>query len=389
MTAKPPLDADPLRIGFVAWQFPMLSEPFISTLALDLLARGHDLRVLTLDPDDRGEAIGPMHDEVARSDLLARTCRLGRAPIPGRLAKAWLALGAGKFDVIHCHFASLGLPVDHLRRLGLLRTHCLVVHVRGYDVTSFVDGRGSVYDRLFRNADQIIANCDHFRERALALGCPAEKAIVIGSPIDATIFHPPASREPYDARPLRLVGVGRLVEKKGFEDAIAALAILRGWGLNAELRLLGEGPLRPVLEARIAELGLTDAARLEGQATQGEIVSALHWADIALAPCVRAASGNEDAPVNTLKEAMATGLPVVATRHGGIPELVIPGENGALVPEHDPAALAGAIREMAARPQEWARLGAAGRERVVTQYDRDAVCERTISAYRRCLGDRR
>jgi colanic acid/amylovoran biosynthesis glycosyltransferase len=103
---------------------------------------------------------------------------------------------------------------------------------------------------------------------------------------------------------------------------------------------------------------------------------------------VTAQDGDADAPVNTLKEAMATGLPVIATRHGGIPELVEHGVNGLLVPERDPAAIAAALRELAAAPERWHTMGQCGREAVVERYGLEEVASMTLAAYRRALGYR-
>ena len=169
------------------------------------------------------------------------------------------------------------------------------------------------------------------------------------------------------------------MDKKGFGDCVEAMARLGG--IEAELDILGEGPLRPLLERRIAALGLQGRVRLHGAATADRILAACHRADIGLAPSVTAEDGDADAPVNTLKEKMATGLPVIATDHGGIPELVRPGENGCLVPERAPDALAAAIRDLAARPGDWPRLGAAGRAKVVDDYGIARVAERTLAAY--------
>ncbi len=405
--ARPPAGPGaPSRVALVTWNFPVISEPFVSTLALDLLAAGQDVQVLTFDTADQAGPTGTMHPEVEGSDLLARTGRagarvplrtllLGPAPVRGllaaalpghRLGRARLVARQGPFEVVHCQFANLALAAQGLRRARLLRTRVLVVHIRGHDITTFVEQHGrDVYRTLFAQADLMVANCRHFRDKALALGCPAEKVAVIGSPIDCARFAPPAARLPLAGRALRLVAVGRLADKKGFADAIAAVGLLRQAGRKVGLDIFGEGRLRAQLERQIADLGLGQAVTLHGHATQTQILAGLHRADIALAPSVRAASGDEDGPVNTLKEAMATGLPVVGTRHGGIPELVIPGENGALVAEHAPHELAAAIADLADRPGDWPRLGAAGRALIVARYDRAAVRDRTLAAYRACL----
>jgi colanic acid/amylovoran biosynthesis glycosyltransferase len=151
------------------------------------------------------------------------------------------------------------------------------------------------------------------------------------------------------------------------------------------LDVIGEGGTRADLETRIARHGLGDRVTLHGAATSAQVLAALHRADIALAPSVTASSGDSDGPVNTAKEAMATGLPIIATRHGGIPELVIPGENGDLVPERDPVALAAAIARMIDNWCSWEALGRAGRQKVVTDYGQDSIIAKTLSAYRTSL----
>jgi len=410
------VDAPALRIAFLVYSFPVLSEAFIATLASDLIGRNHDLRILGLEPQ---APAGPRHPIVAEAgleQLVARARMDGRfsarrafelargRPDKARHLAALTALdliaprralavsrmiaAQPMFDIAHCQFGTLGLTALRHLGYGTLRARALVVHLRGSDITSYVEQRGErVYAKLFRKADIFIANCRHFRDRAEALGCPPEKLFVIGSPIDTERFKPPAARRPFIDRPARLVAVGRLVEKKGFEDAIAAVARLSERGRAVHLDILGEGELRPVLEERIAAGDMGGRVSLRGAATQAEVIAALRDADIALAPSVRAGSGDEDAPVNTLKEAMATGLPVVATRHGGIPELVIDGENGRLVPERDPAALADAIAALLDRPDGWHEMGLAGRQKVVSEYSREVVAERTLEAYR-CALDR-
>ena len=392
-----------LRVGFLCHDFPLLSETFVATLGADLVAAGVDLRLLALNESAAGPTEAAMHPEVIEAGLLHRAAWAGRPPEPApgsplarralapvrRLLippRARLFLGQAPFDVVHSQFGTVALAARQHLRLGTLRTRAHVVHLRGYDITRFVQTRGAgVYRRLFGEADLFIANSRFFAARAASLGCPPEKVIVIGSPVDTNRFVPPPAREAFRDRPLRLVAVGRLVEKKGFTDAIEAVARLRASGTEAVLEILGDGPLRGALGEQVDALGLGGAVRLHGAATQDEVIAALHRADIALAPSVTAASGDADAPVNTLKEAMATGLPVVATRHGGIPELVMPDENGLLVPERDPGALAEAIATLAAAPEGWATLGAAGRDRVIGTYGRAHILRRTLDAYRSVL----
>lgn len=250
--------------------------------------------------------------------------------------------------------------------------------------TSEERGRG-IHQRLFREADFFITNCTFFRDRAVALGRPPEKAVVIGLPMDTGRFVLSKSRGPADGHAVRLVAIGRLAEKRGFADAVEAMALLAGEGRDVRLDILGEGDCRLDPEARNARAGLGDRVTPHGGASQAEVIAALHRADIALAPSLKALSRDADAAVNTAKEAMATGLPGIATRHGGLPELVIPGEDGDLVPERDPSALAAAIVRMMNDPLSWNAFGRSGRRKIIAEYGHRHILQRTLEACRTAL----
>ena len=397
-------------VAFMVHHFPLLSETFIATLAEAIIPDLGDFRILATSGQI---APPPYHAVIDRAGLLDRTHvanRHGQLELQrmGRLALAfprkafWLAgltvfdriAPSGRtaltrllsrqpdFDIVHCQFGYEGLAALRHRRFGTLRTRALICHLRGSDITRYVREAGEdVYDELFEDAELLIANCEFFRQTAIGLGADPDKVEVIGSPIDTERFTPPRNgRDTYDGtRALRLVAVGRLVAKKGFGDAIEALALLEE--LDVRLDVLGDGPLRAELESLVGKLGLTDKVRFHGAATAQEIIEALHRADMALAPSVRASDGDADAPVNTLKEAMATGLPVIATDHGGIPELVMHGENGFLVPERSPPKIAQRIRTLAAMPEQWADMGKNGRRKVIEDYGLAAVAEKTLAAY--------
>ncbi|WP_308917113.1 glycosyltransferase [Jannaschia sp. LMIT008] len=400
------MEPDTWRVGLLVDDFPKLSERFVALLASALVERVDDLRILTTAPRPEPP---PHHAVVAQAGLLDRVhnarwsgrfdprlaWKLGRgtgrvgllglaamdAALPRKpMAVTRMMARQPAFDVFHAQFGYMGKKALRHRRYGTLRTRALVTHFRGSDITRHVRDHGpDYYADLMRGGDGFIANCEHFRQIAIGLGCPPERISVVGSPIDTDQFQPPPHREPYRDRPLRLVAVGRLVGKKGLPDAVDAMARLDG--LDATLDIYGEGPLREDLEHRIATQGLGDRVVLHGAATGEQVLRALHGADAKLAPSVTAEDGDADAPVNTLKEAMATGLPVIATRHGGIPELVVPGRNGYLVPERDPSALAAAIRELASCPDDWTRMGEAGRADVIDAYAMTRVTEKTLAVY--------
>jgi glycosyltransferase involved in cell wall biosynthesis len=166
-----------------------------------------------------------------------------------------------------------------------------------------------------------------------------------------------------------VLAVGQLKEKKGFGHLVAAMALLRGRGLDVTCRIVGEGPLRPQLEAQILRLGLEGVVTLSGALPHEDVIAAYHGATIFVLPCVTGGDGDRDGIPNVILEAMAVGLPVVSTDHSGIPEAVRDGVTGLLVPSAETAALADAIGRLLIDPDLRRRIGAQAREAVAEQFD--------------------
>ena len=313
-----------------------------------LAHRGADRRTLlrTLDPSRFWRRAWTL-------DQLRRTARL---------------LPARPYDICYCAF---GMDAPHalrLRRLGVLGG-ALVVAFRGADTTKYVARRGPrVYARTFREARLLLPVCEFLGRRLVALGAPPDRVVVHRTGIDLRRW-PFRERPPRKDGRLRVVTVGRLVEKKGIEYVLRALPALVEQGVDVEYHVLGDGPGRERLAALARDLGLEARVRFRGRGGQEVIRGELDAADVLVAASVTAADGDEEGIPNVLKEAMASGLPVVGSRHAGIPELVEDQVSGLLVPERDAAALAGALHLLAREPERWAAMGRAGRARVEREYD--------------------
>jgi colanic acid/amylovoran biosynthesis glycosyltransferase len=167
--------------------------------------------------------------------------------------------------------------------------------------------------------------------------------------------------------------IGRLVEKKGVADGLRAIAWARRRGVELRYTVIGDGPLRGRLEALAGELGIDDAVRFVGWQVQDAIVEALYGHDVLLAPSVTAQDGDQEGIPVTLMEAMATGMPVVSTRHSGIPELVEHGCSGLLADEGDYAALADALIRLSDSPELARSMARAARLRVAAVHDAAAL----------------
>ena len=406
-----------LSVAFIIGKFPVLSQTFVFNQAAGLIDRGHDVRILSLS--DPPPPTPKMHSIVERYRLVERTTYLPRPPhsivaraaglLPKLLsegAAGWSllarsldvrrygknAISLRRFfeaapllrirtpDVVHCQFGTLGIAAVRLRQLGVLDAP-IVTAFRGFDASRHVQQHGAgVYRDLFAQGDAFLPNCDFFRRRLVELGCDPTRIEVLRSGIDCRRFVPRTNSRSA-ASEVRITSVGRLVEKKGFRFAIAAIDELRRRHANIRLQIVGDGPLRPELERAIADRKLASHVQLLGELSQEELVGVLMDTDLLLAPSVRAIDGDEDAPVNTLKEAMAMGIPVIGSRHGGIGELVDEGVSGQLVPPGDAAAIAAATERLLAQRHRWSEMGRAGRTRVLAEYDIERQTDRLIAIY--------
>ncbi len=274
--------------------------------------------------------------------------------------------------LVHAHFATDGLRA--LPLAGALGVP-LVTSLRGYDVTRsraalLGSGRPSwmryalFRRRLQERGDLFLAVSEALRQQAIAQGFPAERTLAHYNGVDLHRFRPGDA-----ADGLKILHVGRLVEKKGTAVLLRAFASLRPAHPEARLAIVGDGPLRAGLERLAAALGLGSSVAFLGARDPEEIAVQMRRATILAAPSLTARDGDSEGLPNVVVEAMASGLPVVATDHGGIREAVSDGENGFLVPEGAPEPLAERLAALLGDPALRARMGAAGRRIAEERFD--------------------
>jgi colanic acid/amylovoran biosynthesis glycosyltransferase len=404
-----------MKIAFIVGQFPVLSETFILNQITGLILRGHKVDIYSYPTDD----IHKVHPDVEKYDLLKHTHYYPRVPenyfwrlIKGlqlvfrHFSKAPLLfmrslnifkygkraasmrllyaivplLDSEAYDIIHCQFGMYGIDGMIYRDIGAIKGK-LITSFRGYDISWYVKESGEqVYNELFAKGDFFLANCEFFRHRAIKLGCDEQKIIVHGSSIDCSKFTF-KTRHPHPDGKIRIATTGRLVEKKGIEYSIRAVAKLTNIHPNIEYNIIGDGYLKEHLQQLIEELSVTQQVNLLGWKNQKEIIEILDKTHLFIAPSVTAEDGNQDAPVNTLKEAMAMGLPVIGTLHGGIPELVKDGISGFLVPERDADAISKMVSYLIKHPEIWQEMGSSGRAYVEKHYDINKLNDELVEIY--------
>jgi glycosyltransferase involved in cell wall biosynthesis len=282
--------------------------------------------------------------------------------------------------LIHAHFGPDGvnaLPLQ--RRLGVP----LVVTFHGYDATQravLSNGPiawryGRLRPRLVERAAVLLAVSEHIRDNLLALGIPASRIRVHRIGVDLARFTP----APLAQRQRIVLGAGRFVEKKGFEFLIDAMADVQSTSPETELVLIGSGEQEAELRARAA--AKLSSFRIFGPCPPAEITAWMRRARLLAAPSVIDRTGNTEGLPITIVEALASGLPVVATRHAGIPEAIVDGVSGHLVAERDPAALAARMLDLLDDDTGWEAMSTASRQRAEAEFDLAVQTERLERIY--------
>jgi colanic acid/amylovoran biosynthesis glycosyltransferase len=270
-------------------------------------------------------------------------------------------------DLLHIYFGNTGV---HLLPLIELWSGVSIVSFHGMDVQERPEERGyaTKLRQLLQVIPMVLVRSHSIGKKLIELGCPPEKIRLnrTGVPLDqfpwrCRVF--PADGE------WRLVQACRLVPKKGLLTALRAFARFRERYPRAKFSIAGEGPMRKEVEKAMVELGLDQAVELTGFLTPAALADLYASAHLFVHPSEVPPDANQEGVPNSLLEAMATGLPVAATYHGGIPEAVTDGVNGRLVAERDDQALADALFELSGDPVRYAEMSKAAADSVVENFD--------------------
>jgi colanic acid/amylovoran biosynthesis glycosyltransferase len=360
-------------LAIVAPSFNQVSETFVADHVRELVPGATVL--VCQDGRDAGRfglpVLADLDSELAArrhrrlAGLLRR--RAGRGPALARRDRDRLAafLRAHGVRVVLAEFGNTGATVAEVcESLGLP----LFVCFRGHDATLYkrhvsMERR---YRRLFRQAQGIVAESRFIAGELFAIGCPETLVHVIPSGVDPGRF-PPGSPEPG-----RILAVGRLVEMKAPHLTLQAFAEVAKAFPQAHLDLVGDGLLRERCAAVIAERGLGGRVTLHGYRSHAEVAALMARAAMFVQHSVTDPDGRIEGFPVAIAEAMFTALPVVSTRHSGIPEHVKDGATGLLVAERDVAGMAAAMARLLADPGMAAGMGRAGRAWALEHLSRPA-----------------
>ena len=396
------------RVAVVLKGYPRLSETFIAQEIAALEKRGLDILIVSMRRPTDG-SIHPVHREIRApvlylpEYLLPEPLRVLRAwwrarrlaayrqvralwlkdllrdPTPSRFRRFGQAMVLAceippEIARLHVHF--LHSPASVTRYAALLRGLPWSGSAHAKDIWTSPE-----WDLRQKLAACVwLVTCTEANRTHLAALAPEGRVELVYHGVDLTRFPaPPRQRPARDgsnrADPVLILSVGRMVEKKGFDVLLEALALVPP-ALHWRFMHVGGGPLGAALEAQARRLGIADRVTWRGSLSQNELLPEYQRADLFALACRIAADGDRDGLPNVLVEAQSQALPCVATMVSAIPELIRGGSTGLLVPSESPQALARALESLIVDPERRRRLAEAGRARVASEFDIEGNIER-------------
>jgi colanic acid/amylovoran biosynthesis glycosyltransferase len=394
-----------LRIIYYVSSFPTVSETFIVNQIADILDRGHEIAIYAFQ---KNKGFG-VHGKIREYNLLEKTTFAPDLPssFRGRAIKAlqcfdlsaycwnifrytsslrdfgWssiipfrrfvCALDIAKHmqqfrpDILHSHFGFNAILPMCVQRAGIYPSAKMVVSFHGGDLHGSHKKR---YKNLFSHAQCFTVNSNYARAKAVGVGCPVEKLIMVPMGVDCSQFKPNFMRSRHEEECVTIVFIGRLVECKGIHVAIKSVARLYDM-ISSKIHfiIIGHGEMREDAENLVGKLHLQDIVDFRGSLGQNEIIECLGRSDIFLFPGVTDKEGRQEAQGLVVQEAQAMELPVVVSDVGGVSEGVLDGETGYVLSERDVDAIAKTLKYLLENPERRVSMGRKGREFVRERFD--------------------
>lgn len=394
-----------MRILFVVEHFPCLSETFVLNQVTGLIDLGHDVTVYAV-----GKPVAPVvHQDFCKYNLNERTwlgpdipqsklkriivmlrnlplllfrcglkdlrllnlIRYGKTALNLSLFYSALSLlnRDTKFDAIHCHFGDKGLLALALKEAGVISGPVSVVF-HAHELAGLSDQEGmKLYGPLFRSKELLLPISRRWQERLIRWGANPELTCVHHMGVDIKQFKF-ESHAPKPDGVNRILSVGRFTEQKGYEYAIKAIACLKEKvTCQLEYVIIGSGELEVELHELVRDFDIEEIVTFLGPQTQGEVLEQIRHADLFFLPSVTASNGFQEGIPVALMEAMASGVPVVSTRHSGIPELIEHAVSGYLVEERQVEPLADAMAELIINRDIYQRCAEQGRAKIEREFN--------------------
>lgn len=381
-----------MKIVYILGKFPTIAETFIINEIIALLQNGFDVEIFSLNLP--GEGI--VHSEVINNHLLERTSyfryryilqlkskigfikkllKLRKYNFRQKCTIAYFAQLAQekKIKQIHCHFVpEFGEIISRLSEIPFSFTaHC-------FEETGMSEQVKQQIRQRIEYAAFVATATDFARKGLAAMVEPKDKDKIQTVRCGINIGKFVAKRN--NSELFTIISVAGLYPRKGTRYLIAALEQIKE-RIDFKTRIIGDGPLRNELEELVLQKGLENIVEFLGKASNDKVANDLNNSNCFVLPCIVTEEGYMDGLPVAIMEAMAMGLPVISTPVAGIPELIIHGQTGLLVPQRDPKALAEAILQLYKNPDLGKELGIQARQKVEKEFNRKNSGEQLASLF--------
>jgi len=360
------------KVVVITDQFPVLSQTFIMEQITGLIDRGFNVENWTLQIIKDSV----IHPKVNEYNLVKTACLI-RLPADNMQAypEKWVEefkrinniSGFQDIMAFHIHF---GPNFNRFGQLFKIISNFVVVSFHGYDGSATIQIKGKdVYKYLFERVNVITTPSHYMRDELIRNGCTPEKIRVHRYGVDINRFTRAAET---NKESTVLLTVARFVEKKGLEYAIKAFALLPS-NIKATYRLVGDGPLYEIMQDLVKDLNIQDRVLFLGAQPQDVVLKEMANADIFVLTSVTVENGDKEGVPVCLIEAQAMELPVISTKHAGIPELIIDGKSGFLADEKDVDQIGLHMQTLVNNGAMRRRFGKSGREQVINEFNIDVL----------------
>ena len=388
-----------MKLTFVARRYPVHTETFVSEPLEWFRDAGIEVSLVAGEPGDIDlQGASPVNARIlsasSRTGTIVRS--LLQAPLAStavldrrrRLRKAGIALRDTLWRAMLPEIRTADALVVHFGPVGAqwvapaaLAGKPMAVYFHGYDVGRVLAEDPTRYDQLFRSGVGLLTNSDYQRDRLIVAGAPPSNVVVVPLGVNRE-FEAEASHTP-QAHP-RVVTIGRFVPKKAIDVSVKAFARLRTLHRNWEYHVVGDGPLRAEIDALVKNEGLTGTVHMRGFMSRADTITLLRSASIFVLASRSDESGDTEGTPVSILEAASLGVPIVTTRHAGIPETVPPdaAREGFLVEEDDVDALVSALTRLAESENLRRQWGEACRAHVRRRHSAEAFVSGLLEAVR-------
>lgn len=398
-----------MKVLYVVDNFPKLSETFILNEIVELIRKGVDVEILAL----RNPLESTVNEDVLSNNLFDKT-RYFRLPVPLKLRFGYFvsplfyhymlkAFNSYHAQITFKQFVRLSYYTPHYRDIDLVHAHFAseaaiigmqIAKVLGKPFT-FTAHAYEIFSRpayskdrlkmLTDNAEKIITpslfNKHHIIKET---DCADDKIEIVRATICHEKFNNKRPQNPAENK-AKIIAIGRLVEKKGFEYLIRAMKVVVKEYPSVFLNIIGEGNLKKELMELSKDLGLVGNINFLGARSNEECVQELSTSSIAVLPCIVARNGDLDVCPLTLQEAMSMEIPVVSTTIGGISELIKDGKEGLLVPEKNESALARVIIRLIDDSSLRQEMGKNGKEKILKEFNIKTQVDKLLEIWAKIL----